>query len=184
MQKVNLVGWSHGGEVSLDFALNNPNRIKTLTLIEPAAYWVARAYGKFGEEEHELRKIFDEFHHPPTEDDLIDFLRINGLIPPGVDPRTMPRWSVWYSMKTALLSLHTIVEHSDDLARLQVLRDKPVLLVKGKDSVEGNSGIVDLLSKALGKNSKVITLPDGHACHIAAQDEFLAELKQFMSEAQ
>jgi pimeloyl-ACP methyl ester carboxylesterase len=47
IKNVNLVGWSHGGEVSLDFALNNPDYIATLTLIEPAAYWVARGFGKF-----------------------------------------------------------------------------------------------------------------------------------------
>jgi len=183
MQKVNLVGWSHGGEVSLDFALNHPGKVKTLTLIEPAVYWVARAYGKFGEEESDFKKLLNEFHDPPTEQDLIGFLRMNGLIPPDVDPKSMPRWPVWYSMKIALLSLHTVIEHSDDLSRLQALRDKPVLLVKGKDSVEVNSGIVDMLSKAIGQNSKVIALPDGHACHIVAQDQFLAELKQFISDA-
>jgi pimeloyl-ACP methyl ester carboxylesterase len=183
LRRVNLVGWSHGGEVSLDFALNNPDCIKTLTLIEPAAYWVARAYGKFEEEERELRKLFNGFHNPPTEEDLIAFLGMNGLIPPGVDPRTMPRWPVWSSLRTALSSLHTVVEHTDDLARLQLLRDKPVLLVKGKDSVRGNAGIVDLLSEALGPNSKVIALPDGHACHIVAQDQFLAELTQFIGGA-
>jgi pimeloyl-ACP methyl ester carboxylesterase len=181
MQKVNLVGWSHGGEVSLDFALNNPERIATLTLIEPAAYWVARAYGEFGKEERELRALFNGFHDPPTEEDLIGFLRINGLIPAGVDPKSMPRWPVWYKLKTALLSLHTVVEHSDDLARLQALCDKPVLLVKGKDSTPDNSGIVDLLSKAIGQNAKILTLPDGHACHIVAQDQFLAELTQFIA---
>ena len=180
---VNLVGWSHGGEVSLDFALNKPDRIKTLTLIEPAAYWVARAHGRFEEEERELRKLFSGFQDPPTEEDVISFLRMNGLIPPGVDPRTMPRWPVWSALRTALSSLHTVVEHTDDLARLRLLRDKPVLLVKGKDSVGGNSGIVDLLSSDLGPKSKVITLPDGHACHIVAQDQFLAELKQFISGA-
>jgi pimeloyl-ACP methyl ester carboxylesterase len=183
LRKVNLVGWSHGGEVSLDFALNNPDRIVTLTLIEPAAYWVARAYGKFEEEEREFRNLFKEFHDPPTEEDVIYFLRMNGLVPPGVDPRSMPRWPVWNSLKTALLSLHTVVEHTDDEARLQLLRGKPVLLVKGKDSVGGNAGIVDLLSKALGPNSKVITLPDGHASHIVAQDQFIAELKQFIAAA-
>jgi pimeloyl-ACP methyl ester carboxylesterase len=183
MQQVNLVGWSHGGEVSLDFALNNPERIATLTLIEPAAYWIARAYGKFEGEERELRSLFKGFNDPPTDEDLIGFLNINGLIPPGVNPRTMPRWPVWSSLKTALLSLHTVVEHSDDLARLQALRHKPVLLVKGKDSVGANSGIVELLSKALGPNSKVLTLPDAHACHIVAQDQFLAELTQFIASA-
>ena len=36
----------------------------------------------------------------------------------------------------------------------------------------------------MGQNSKVTTLPDGHASHIMAQNEFPAELKKFMSEAQ
>jgi len=37
IDKIHLVGWSHGEEVSLDFALNNPESMSTLTLIEPAA---------------------------------------------------------------------------------------------------------------------------------------------------
>lgn len=182
VQKVNLVGWSHGGEVSLDFALNNPERIATLTLIEPAAYWVARAYGKFAKEEREFRELLESFHSPPTEEDLIGFLKMNGLVPPGVDPKSMPRWPVWNGLKTALLSLHTVVEHSDDLARLQLLREKSVLLVKGKDSTPDNSGIVDLLAETLGQNSRVLILPDGHACHIVAQDQFINALEQFITQ--
>ena len=180
-QKINLVGWSHGGEVSLDFALNYPERINTLTLIEPAAYWVARGYGQFENEMHEFVLMFESFHNPPSEEDLIRFLKMNGLIPPGVDPKNMPRWPVWNQLKTALLSLHTVIEHSDNLARLQLLLDIPVLLVKGKDSTRDNQGIVDLLSKSLGQNSRVLVLPDGHACHIVAQDQFIKELEQFIA---
>lgn len=179
-EEVDLVGWSHGGEVSLDFALNYPERVRTLTLIEPAVYWVARAFRKFEEEERELKNLFAGFHDPPSEDDLIGFLRMNGLVSPGADPRSMPRWPVWNSLKTALLSLSTVVSHTDDLDRLKALLGKPVLLVKGKESVGANSGIVDLLSKAIGSSSKVIILPDGHACHIVAQDHFIVELEQFI----
>jgi pimeloyl-ACP methyl ester carboxylesterase len=180
-QKINLVGWSQGGEVTLDFALNYPERIASLTLIEPAAYWVARGYKQFEKEILEFEQLFQSFHQPPTEEDLIAFLTINGLIPPGVNPKNMPRWPVWNQLKIALLSLRTVIEHSDDLARLQLLRDKPVLLVKGKDSTRDNQGIVDLLSKTLSPNSRVLILPDGHACHIVAQDQFIKELEQFIA---
>lgn len=181
VKKVNLVGWSHGGEVSLDFALNSPDRIKTLTLIEPAAYWVARAYGEFEEEQREFADFLRGIHSPVTEDDLIRFLRWNGLVPDGMDPRILPRWPVWNNLKVALLSLHTVVEHSDDVARLQRLRGVRVLLVKGKDSVGANSGIVDLLAKSLGSAARVSILPDAHACHIVAMDRFLKELEQFIN---
>ncbi len=183
IDKIHLVGWSHGGEVSLDFALNNPECIATLTLIEPAAWWIARAHGKFREEEQGFRKLFGSFHSPPTEEDLIGFLNMNGLVPPGLDPRQMPRWAVWNEMKTSLLSLHTVIEHSDSLDRLQRIRDKPVLLVKGKESTPDNAGIVDLLANDLTQNSRVLILPDGHACHIVAKDQFIKALEQFLAQS-
>ena len=181
LQDVNLVGWSHGGEVSLDFALSCPDRIRTLALIEPATYWVARAYGQFGNEMQAFTRLLDGFHEPPTEDDLIAFLRMNGLVPQGRDPRELPQWPVWNSLKTALSSLHTFIEHSDDPARLKALYGKPVLLVKGADSTGFNSGVVDLLSKTIGSSSRVLVLPDAHACHIVSKDQFIAELERFVS---
>ncbi len=181
IDKIHLVGWSHGGEVSLDFALDNPEFTETLTLIEPAAWWVARAHGKFKEEEQRFRRLFESFHSPPTEEDLIGFLNMNGLVPAGVDPRQMPRWTVWNGLKTSLLSLHTVFEHSDNLERLQRIRDKPILLVKGKDSTRDNAGIVDLLANDLGKNSQVLILPDGHASHIVAKEQFISALEKFIA---
>ncbi len=179
-ERINLVGWSHGGEVSLDFALNYPENIVSLTLIEPAAYWVARAKGKYQTELRQFSQLFTTFHSPPTEEDLAAFLKMNGLVPPGVDPKQMPRWPVWNRLKAALLSLHTVIEHDDDLARLKRISDKPILLVKGKDSTPENVGIVDLLAAEFAQNARTLVLPDGHACHIVAQDQFISELKMFL----
>jgi pimeloyl-ACP methyl ester carboxylesterase len=181
VKKINLVGWSHGGAVSLDFALNYPELIFTLTLIEPAAWWVARTHGKFLREEQGFRDLFAGFHSPPTEDDLVGFLNMNGLIPPGVTPQQMPRWPLWNELKIALLSLHTVIEHNDELTRLKRISNKPVLLIKGKDSTPDNTGIVDLLANDLSQNSRVLVLPDGHACHIVAKEQFLKELEQFIT---
>ena len=177
---VHLVGWSHGGEVSLDLALNYPDKIHSLTLIEPAAYWIVRSSGSITAEEAEMNRLFSSFHNPPAEEDLIAFLKFNGLVPPGVDPRSMPRWTVWNTLKIALLSLHTVAEHADNVERLQALENKPVLLVKGKDSVGANSEIVDALHRFL-PNSKMLVLPDAHASHIVAQDQFIKELQQFIA---
>ena len=179
-EKINLVGWSHGGEVSLDLALNYPDKIHSLTLIEPAAYWILRSNGSTIAEETEMNRLFSSFRTPPTEEDLIAFLKFNGLVPPGVDPKSMPRWLVWNTLKIALLSLHTVAEHQDEIERLQALQDKPVLLVKGKDSVGANSAIVDALHR-FWPNSKMLVLPDAHASHIVAQDQFVRELQQFIT---
>ncbi len=107
-------------------------------------------------------------------------MKFNGLVPPGVNPRTMLRWADWNSLKIGLLSIHTVAEHTDKIERLQALRNKYVLLVKGKDSVGANSEIVDVLHRLL-PDSKMIVLPDAHASHIVAQDQFIKELQQFIA---
>ena len=183
VQAANLVGFSHGGEVSLDFALNYPDRIKTLALIEPTIYWIARVYGKFDEELQEAKKLFDfvkGFHHPPTEEDLISFLRRDNYIPPKVDLRSLPRWQVWNSHRYALMYTHTLFEHSDDLTRLQMLRDTPVLLVRGEDSPQLTSGMVDLLSDTISPNASILVLPDGRNCYIVAKAQFISSLEEFL----
>jgi pimeloyl-ACP methyl ester carboxylesterase len=178
IRRIHLVGWSHGGEVSLDFALNNPGRIATLTLIEPAAYWVARGNGQYIHDSEEILHFFRNISDPPSEDDLIRFLMWNGLVPPGRDPRSLPQWPLWNTLKIALLSLHTVVEHEDDIQRLRVLREIPVLLVRGRDSVGFNAGIITLLAQAFGERARLLELPDAHASHIVAKDEFLAALER------
>lgn len=181
--RIHLVGWSHGGAVSLDFALNHPDRLSTLTLIEPAAYWVGLEQGQFREEVAQFEALFKSFHDPPTDDDLAGFLRMNHLVPPGSDPRQSPRWSVWSSMKTSLLSLHTVTEHKDRVERLAILRGIPILLVRGRESTGFNHGGVELIANRIGANARLLELPDGHASHIVAQDQFIAALEDLISQS-
>ena len=37
---VDMVGYSYGGLIALDFALHHPDRVRSLTLIEPPARWI------------------------------------------------------------------------------------------------------------------------------------------------
>lgn len=186
LNQIHLAGWSHGGEVSLDFALDNPERIKTLTLIEPAAYWIPRTLGSskdFEEDERKFREILTAIHDPVTEDNLIRFLQWNELVPPGGDPRSLPQWPTWNNLKRALLTLHTVIDHSDDPARLKLLRDTPILLVKGRDSKGANAAIIETLAKTFGPKTKLLVLPDAHACHIVATDQFLDAFQDFIKQA-
>ena len=45
LDRVDLVGWSYGGHISLAFALAYPERVRTLTVIEPPAAWILRETG-------------------------------------------------------------------------------------------------------------------------------------------
>ena len=41
-----LIGWSFGALMAMDFALNNPSRIKKLVLYEPPAFWILKERGE------------------------------------------------------------------------------------------------------------------------------------------
>jgi len=45
VEAADIIGMSHGGVTGLLFALENPRRVRTLTLIEPPAFWVLPNHG-------------------------------------------------------------------------------------------------------------------------------------------
>jgi pimeloyl-ACP methyl ester carboxylesterase len=53
-QPLDLVGWSYGGLIALDFAFDNPDRVRTLSLIEPPAFW---AQGRQEENDADIRHM-------------------------------------------------------------------------------------------------------------------------------
>ncbi|NLE73111.1 MAG: alpha/beta hydrolase, partial [Actinobacteria bacterium] len=65
---VDLVGWSYGGFLSLDYALTHPDRVRTLTLIEPPAFWVLAAAGDpaYEEERARLRPLAERLRDDVT----------------------------------------------------------------------------------------------------------------------
>src|SRR3990172_7436958 len=46
LERPHLAGWSGGGLALIEFAIEYPERVRSLTLVEPAAYWVLRQLGE------------------------------------------------------------------------------------------------------------------------------------------
>lgn len=173
---VDIVAWSFGAFAALDFSLNNPDRIRTLTLIEPPAIWILRGREVNAQTQQTL-KFFESLHGDITDDMLEAFLQEVGLARPGQSVRDLPQWQQWLPFKQSLRNSPAVVKHNDDLKRLQNLKS-PVLLVKGTGSALFLHDIIDILGANL-PNSQVIELPGGHAPHIVSQERFLNELEKF-----
>lgn len=173
---IDLVAWSFGAFASLDFALDQPDRIRTLTLIEPPAFWVLRENGQLDAKTQSTLNFFESCHGNITEDMLEAFLKEAGLVKPGEFPRDLPQWQQWLPFKQSLRNCPSVVTHRDDLKRLQLLKS-PVLLVKGSRSSPFFHKIIDGLASSL-PNSRVIEIPEGHAPHIVSRDKFLLELEK------
>jgi len=82
-----LVGWSYGAAVSRSYAIHHPERIRSLTLIEPPAIWVLKTRGSLSESlEAERQAISKLAPGPVTDDQLIWFTHFAGFVPHDLDP--------------------------------------------------------------------------------------------------
>jgi pimeloyl-ACP methyl ester carboxylesterase len=175
LESFDLAGWSHGGLVSLAFALEYPERVRTLTLIEPGAFWILRETGQAsdalaGAEADDRLLSGREI----TVRDLKDFLYRAGLGKPGDDFESLPQWPVWVRNRQVISIFGTLWDYTDSLERLRALK-MPVLAVKGTDTAEHEGTVVDELAATV-PYGRVLELPGGHASHIENIDRFLEEL--------
>jgi pimeloyl-ACP methyl ester carboxylesterase len=175
LDRFDLVGWSYGGHVALAFALEHPRRVRTLTVIEPAAVWLLCAARRTGGEPGQTEALERSLAgREITVDDLKGFLVRAGLSKPGDDVESMPAWPVWVRNRQVLSVMGTVWDYAGSLDRLRSL-DVPVLAVKGTETTGDDAAIVDALV-ARAPHGRLLELPGGHACHIQNMDRFLAEL--------
>jgi pimeloyl-ACP methyl ester carboxylesterase len=175
-------GWSGGGRALIEFALEYPDRVRSLTLVEPAAYW---ALEQLGEKDPLLDETNDFLRaragEDITEDDLAQFLRSAGFVQPSEDPRQHPNWERWVSHRMAL-SWQALIESSgrsiDELSGITA----PTLLVKGTRSTDEDRRVVDVVAERI-PNSAVTELEGDHACHIQEIDKFLEAFEKYLTNA-
>jgi pimeloyl-ACP methyl ester carboxylesterase len=176
---LDIVAWSYGALSTLDYALDHPDRIRSLVLIEPPANWVLHALGKVDSDLLQNEKILSTLHGNITEEMLTQFLFAVGLCPPGQNPRELPQWSLWVQYRRSLRNSPAVIKHTDKISRLNGF-NKPVLLVKGTGSAGFLHQIIEVLSKELPQAS-VVEMPAGHAPQIVSMDRFLAEMTRFQN---
>src|SRR5882757_7590198 len=96
VETADFTGWSGGGRALIEFALTNPERVRTLTLVEPAAYWILDG---LGESDPEVARLNQFLHalagQDVSEDDLAEFLELAGLAPSKDQARDHPAWPRW-----------------------------------------------------------------------------------------
>jgi pimeloyl-ACP methyl ester carboxylesterase len=178
-EPVDLVAWSYGALVTLDFALGQPERIRTLTLIEPPAVWVLPDHGRGDPDVEALRDLAKTASDDVSAADLELFLRTVAIVPPDADPRELPQWPLWLEHRRSLrIGLAPLV-HRDDPARLHAF-DRPVLLVSGTGTSPFLRRIHDTLAASLPA-ARTLEMPAGHAPQLVSPDRFLADVASFQA---
>ncbi|MDQ3656797.1 MAG: alpha/beta hydrolase [Chloroflexota bacterium] len=181
LNRFDLVGWSYGAHVALAFSLEYPDRVRSLTVIEPPATWILRETGHASAalaRDEELDRSFS--HRQITADDLRAFLVRAGFGQPGDDFESQPGWPTWMRNRQALAINGTVHQYTDSLDRLRTL-EVPILAVRGTDTTETLAAIVDDIASTAPRGT-LLELPGDHACHPQNFDRFLAELEDHMVE--
>lgn len=181
IEQADFAAWSYGSEIALSYAIHHPDRVRSLTLIEPPAFWVLRSRRPLSEAMLEDQKQLQALAtHDVSEEQLVWFAHFAGFVPEEVDPRTLPPWSGWFQHRQSLRMGDSPYRHED---RIELVRsfDKPVLLVKGEGSSQYYHDIIDILAEEL-PNARVISLPGGHAPHILSMQPFMEAFTRFLSQ--
>lgn len=176
-----LVAWSYGAAITLDYALYHQEMVRTITLIEPPAFWVLGSKKPSGPEYDSLLELSKSIRGDVSETQLEQFARAVGLCPPGKMPQELPQWQPWVQHRRSLLNTSAPFNHRDDPSRLRNFT-RPVLLVKGTGSASFLHQIIDSLAMQL-PNAEVVEMPAGHVPHIVSMDHFLDKLTIFQESA-
>ncbi len=165
-----FAGWSGGGRALIEFTLAYPERVRTLTLVEPAAYWILEQLGE------QLPGV-EEFMHglsgkEVTEQDLARFLVLGGFVQREEDARKHPNWDRWVPHRMALSWQSEQVDRSGRSVQELERITHPTLLVKGTVTADWLKRVVDVLGERLPE-ATVLELPGDHASHIQNVDAFL-----------
>jgi pimeloyl-ACP methyl ester carboxylesterase len=177
-----IIGMSHGGVTGLLFALENPRRVRTLTLIEPPAFWVLPNHGYDDAGAREMQEFVTSLRHTTiTEAHVERFRCLLGECAGGRSPRQAPQWNQWVRYRNSLRGLHTVGDYKDDPSRLRALQ-VPTLVVNGAETVAFHRAINAVLIRTLPR-AVAFELTGGHNSPASAPDYFVAEWLKFQGRA-
>ena len=183
LERVHLAGWSAGGQQAIDFTMTHPDRVRTLTVVEPASYWVLAQVGFEDPRLASVNALTDALAGSQvTEDDLATFLAFAGFASSAEEARAMPQWGNWVKHRQALSWMGrdflTSDADLDDLGEIAC----PTLAVKGTVTEPWEMRVVDTIGGAV-PNARVLELKGDHACHIQSIDRFLEEFAVHLASA-
>ena len=184
IDQADFAGWSGGGRALIEFALAYPDRVRSLALVEPAAYWILE---QLGEEDAVIDEL-NEFIHglagrEVTEDELATFLGYAGFVEDPAEARQHPNWERWVPHRMALSWQSEKVDRSGRSVEELSSVTCPVLLVKGTLTEPWLKRVVDILGERIPQ-ARVFELAGDHAAHIQSIDLFLQQLEAHLHRVQ
>ena len=173
-----IIGMSHGGVIALVFALANPERVRTLTLIEPPAFWILPNHGYDDPGARAMQELVRSLRGREVGEEHVERFRcLLGDCTGGRSPRQLPQWPQWVKYRNSLRGLYSIGDYNDDPTRLRALT-MPALIVTGAQTVSFHRAMNETLLRTLPR-AESLELGAGHNSPAADPDHFVSEWLKF-----
>lgn len=180
-QPVILVGHSYGGVIAFDFAMNHPDKIRSLLLVEAPLFDIAKRKGEYSEKMKQIDELTRHFTPQATiTEEMIKSFRCEMANCDTFDIRQHPMWPKWLKQKDRLRGLSVVPNYKIDFKKLHAFQ-KPVLIMTGTITIQPNKIIDKLLSREFS-NVKTASLPGDHIAIYQNAETFVQTLKAFMRE--
>ena len=179
---VDLLGVSFGGLVALDFALDHPDRVRTLTLFEPPAFWaMPESVLAANPAMRAMIALTSTFGREivPTDAQLAAFQCALGTCGLTAPPAGTPERQAWDARRAALRGLSAVPLHRDSPARLRTFA-KPVLIMTGSDTVNFHRAINATLA-SLFPSAERVEVKGGHTAPTSSRDDFLQKWRAVLA---
>ena len=178
-EPVILVGHSYGGLIAFDFALNHPDYIRSLVLIEPPIFGIAEIKNESPEGMKKMQELSKQFT-PQAEitEDMVKQFRCDLMNCDTFDIRKHPLWATWIKQKNRLRGLSVVNNYQFDLKKLHQFQ-KPVLIVTGTQTVPFHTRIDELLAAEFSL-AKTASIQGGHTAVNTNPNEFIGTLTKFL----
>jgi pimeloyl-ACP methyl ester carboxylesterase len=178
-QPIILVGHSYGGVIAFDFAMNHPDNIMSLLLVEAPLFDIAKTKGEYSEKMKQIDELTKRFTQRATiTEEMIKSFRCEMTNCDTFDIRQHPMWPKWLQQKERLRGLSVVPNYKIDFKKMHAFQ-KPVLIVTGTTTIEPNKTVNKLLIREFS-NTKSASLPGDHIAIYQNAETFIQTLKAFL----
>ena len=174
-----LIGHSYGGVIAFDFAINHPDRITCLVLVEAPLFDIARKKGEYSGKMKQIVELSKNFTPQATiTEEMIKSFRCKMTNCDTFDIRSHPMWPKWLKQKDRLKGLSVVSAYKIDFKKLHAF-SKPSLIVTGTKTIEPHK-TVDKLLRLEFPNAKTGSLTGDHTAINQDPENFVLMLKSFI----